>query len=259
MVEDSEGRSAGFKDLLSTHNLMPLIISLYLMLGQQLSGMNAVMFNVVDIFQSAGSSFSASTASIIVAAVQVAATLFSALVMDRLGRRILLNSSSFLMVMSLSALGAYFYILKTCQNTSLAQTLQLLPVISLSIFVLGFSIGFGPIPWLMMSELFSPEVKGVASSLATTFNWALAFCVTQFFSSLETELTVGGSFWLFGGITGLTFFFCIFLVPETKGKSLESIQQLFRSGRPYFLEIGVWKLCRTRPEDLQVLIEEENY
>ena len=58
----------------------------------------------------------------------------------------------------------------------------------------------------------------------------------------EVGLTQAGAFWVFGGITVLTFFFCLLFVPETKGKSLDDIQQLFRSPRPYFLEIDIWTL-----------------
>jgi len=256
-IEDSETGSAGIKDLFLSHNLPPLIISLYLMLGQQFSGMNAVIFNVVDIFNAAGSKISPNTESIIVAVVQVVATCISAAVMDRLGRRVLLNISAALMVVSISSLGAYFYILDYLHDTELAKTIQLLPVASLSTFVFGFSVGFGPIPWLMMSELFSPEVKSLASSIATTFNWSLAFVVTKFFTDLEASISVEGSFWVFGGITFVTFLFCLFFVPETKGKSMEQIQALFRSNRPYFLEIGVWKCCRRSTDsDLEVLVDE---
>ena len=71
-------------------------------------------------------------------------------------------------------------------------------------------------------------------------------------------LTEAGAFWVFGGITILTFFFCLLFVPETKGKSLDDIQQLFRSPRPYFLEIDVWKLLRggAGPEEERPILEE---
>ena len=74
----------------------------------------------------------------------------------------------------------------------------------------------------------------------------------------ETELTQAGAFWVFGGITILTFIFCLLFVPETKGKSLDDIQQLFRSPRPYFLEIDVWKLFQGRPgpDDQRPILEE---
>merc|ERR1711970_999095 len=180
--------------------------------------------------------------------------------MDKAGRRLLLNLSSSIMVISISALGAYFYIADTLDDTSLANKIDLLPVASLSLFVFAFSIGFGPIPWLMMSELFSPEVKSLASSISTSFNWTLAFLVTKFFSTMVNGLTEAGAFWFFGSFTILTFLFCMFFVPETKGKSLDEIQQLFRSDRPYFYSIGLWKACRGQePEDRRPIVHEEVY
>ena len=86
LEEGQAGSGGGMADLLKRQNLVPLGISLYLMLGQQLSGMNAVIFYVVDIFQAAGSSLSSTLESVIVAVVQVVATILAALVMDKLGR-----------------------------------------------------------------------------------------------------------------------------------------------------------------------------
>ena len=259
-IEESLATPSKFTDLLQKQNLPPLIISMYLMLGQQLCGINAVIFYVVDIFNAAGSSIPAQYESIIVGVMQVASTTLGALVMDKLGRRILLLSSSFLMVVSISTLGAYFYIKENLNDVDTATKIEAIPVVSLSVFIFGFSIGFGPIPWLMMSELFSPKVKGMASSTATLFNWTLAFCVTKFFADLVLAITEAKSFWVFGGITFFTFLFCLLFVPETKGKSFESIQALFRSSRPYFLQIGVWRLCGAGSQqgDNQVLVEADN-
>ena len=111
----------------------------------------------------------------------------------------------------------------------------------------------------MMSELFSPSVRGMASSLATLFNWTLAFCVTKFFADLVAAISESYSFWVFGGITFFTFLFSLLFVPETKGKTLENIQALFRSNRPYFLEISVWKKCaRSGDSDTQVLVQADD-
>ena len=98
----------------------------------------------------------------------------------------LLNMSSVFMGVSLGVLGWYFYIAE--YNKDLAAKIDILPVASLSIFVAFFSIGFGPIPWLMMSELFSPDIKSMASSITTSFNWTLAFVVTKFFTNLVDAL-----------------------------------------------------------------------
>merc|ERR1719323_112699 len=255
-LDESAQLSAGLGDLVTSPNLAPFIVSLMLMFGQQLSGMNAVMFYCVDIFKAAHSELDPTTANIVIGAVQIVATFLAAVVMDKAGRRLLLNLSALIMVVSISLLGFYFY--TTVHMKELSQHIGWVPLASLSVFVFAFSIGFGPIPWLMMSELFAPEVKSVASSISTTFNWTLAFLVTKFFSNMEASLTQAGAFWVFGGITILTFFFCVFFVPETKGKSLDDIQQLFRSPRPYFFEIDVWRLFGSRAgqDDQRPILEE---
>merc|ERR1712062_25471 len=192
----------------------------------------------------------------IIGAVQIVATLLAALVMDRAGRRLLLNTSALLMVISIGLLGFYFYAADHMKH--LAEHITFVPVISLSVLVFGFSLGFGPIPWLMMSELFAPEVKSIASSISTTFNWTLAFLVTKFFSDMVTGLTEAGAFWVFGGITVFTFFFCLLFVPETKGKSLEDIQRLFRSDQAYYLSIGPWKCLRgEQAEDRRPIVQDD--
>ena len=93
------------------------------------------------------------------------ATVAGALIVDRYGRRCLLISSGIIMALAISALGAYFYVLDE-EGKSAAQSIQFLPLPSLCIYVLAFSLGFGAIPWLMMSELMAPEVKSLSSSIA---------------------------------------------------------------------------------------------
>jgi len=257
-TETSTRMSAGLGDLLKAPNLAPFIVSLWLMLGQQLSGMNAIMFYAVSIFEDSGSKMNSNVENIIVNVVQIVATVISAAVMDKAGRRLLLNLSSLFMVISIGILGVFFYILK--HDPVEAHKISTLPVVSLSVFVLAFSIGFGPIPWLMMSELFSPEIKSLASSVSTTFNWTLAFLVTKFFTTLVTGITEAGAFWFFAGFNILTFIFCLLFVPETKGKSLEEIQEMFRSDKPYFFNISVWRLCaKEQREDDRPLVTEAVY
>ena len=209
------------------------------MLGQQLRGINAVVFYVVDIFEASGSSLNSNLESCIVEGVQVITTFFGAYIMDKTGRRLLLNLSSSIMAISAAGLGAFFFIAQNQDNTALASKIGMLPVASMSLFIFAFSIGFGPIPWLMMSELFSPEVRSLASSFAVSFNWILAFLVTKFFTNIVNAVTESFAFWIFTAILVGVFLFCIFFVPETKGKKLDDIQKMFKSDQPYFIEI--WK------------------
>lgn len=78
----------------------------------------------------------------------------------------------------------------------------------------------------MLGELFAPDIKGLAGSISATSNWTLAFIVTKTFNNLREAIGVGSTFWLFTGISLTGIVFIYFAVPETKGKSLTSIQQM---------------------------------
>lgn len=78
----------------------------------------------------------------------------------------------------------------------------------------------------MLGELFAPDIKGLAGSISATSNWTLAFIVTKTYNNLRDVLGVGPTFWLFTGISIVGIVFIYFAVPETKGKSLSSIQKM---------------------------------
>lgn len=92
-------------------------------------------------------------------------------------------------------------------------------------FIMTFAIGYGPIPWVFIGEVFPPRISGYASSIITLFNWVGVFMVTRTFSILKNEFGNHGAFWTFTVISAIGTLFVYFLVPETKGKSVEQIQQ----------------------------------
>lgn len=160
--------------------------------------------------------------TILIGVMQVVATFVSTMVVDKLGRRILLLASGAVMALSTTAIGVYFFMKD--RNADSVENLGWLPVASLCIFMIMFSIGYGPVPWLMMGELFATDIKGFAGSIAGTINWVLAFIVTKTFKNLNESLGSGGTFWLFAGVTLVGVIFVFLAVPETKGKSLNEIQ-----------------------------------
>lgn len=85
------------------------------------------------------------------------------------------------MIMSLCALGGYFY---AKSNGSDVSQIGWLPLGSLMIYVVCFSLGFGPIPWLMMGEILPAKIRGSAASVATAFNWSCTFIVTKSFNNI---------------------------------------------------------------------------
>ncbi|XP_027221001.2 facilitated trehalose transporter Tret1 [Penaeus vannamei] len=223
ILEDSKANKASFSDLKQAYILKPLLIALALMLFQQLSGINAVIFNLKTIFADSGTDLSDDVSSIIVGLVQVLATAFASVLMDKAGRKFLLIISAAAMIVSLVSLGVFFYL----KDNGDVSALGWLPITSLIIYIASFSIGYGPIPWIMMSELFSANVREAAGSLSTMTNWTLAFIVTYFFESIQEAIHEYGVYWLFGGICAVNLAFCVLVVPETKGKTLQEITALF--------------------------------
>lgn len=179
--------------------------------------------------QDADTGIDANLSTIVVGIMQVIATFVSVMVVDKLGRRLLLLASASVMALSTIAMGVYFYMK---ENGDSVESLGWLPVCSLCVFIIMFSIGFGPVPWLMMGELFASDIKGVAGSIAGTSNWVLAFIVTKTFVNLKEALGSGPTFWLFAGITVVGAIFVFVFVPETKGKSLNEIQQELEGKKP---------------------------
>lgn len=205
-----------------------LFICLGLMFFLQLSGINAVIFYTGFIFEAADTGINAALATTIVGVMQVIATFIASMVIDRLGRRILLLGSILVMGVCTVFLGIYFYMYD--QDKSNVEGLGWLPVLSLCLYIVVFSLGFGPIPWVMIGELFATDVKGLAGSIAGSFSWILAFVITKTFTNIRETIGLGETFWLFAVFSALGTVFVFVYVPETKGKSLIEIQKMLSSG-----------------------------
>ncbi|KAL1465303.1 hypothetical protein WDU94_004886 [Cyamophila willieti] len=223
---DEDG-STGCSEVFKAMYARPLLISIGLMFFQQMSGINAVIFYTVKIFKDAGSTIDVNYCTIIVGVVNLLSTLIATAFIDRLGRKILLYISSTAMCLTLATLGTFFYYKHLGHDVS---ELGWLPLLSFVIYVIGFSIGFGSIPWLMMGEILPAKIRGSAASLATAFNWTCTFIVTKTFVDLTNALGTHGAFWLFGVICLIGLLFVILFVPETQGKSLEDIERNLTGG-----------------------------
>lgn len=119
------------------------------MLFQQFSGINAVIFYAQSIFEAAGSTLEPAICTIIVGVVQVVMTVASALLIEKAGRRILLLQSSVVMGLCLVMLGVYFQLK---EGGSDVENISFLPLGSVVLFIVSFSLGLGPLPWLLMGN-----------------------------------------------------------------------------------------------------------
>jgi len=217
----SRERRLTLRDFLSPGVYRPLGVSLGLMIFQQFCGINAIVFNAESIFEASGFHDKA-TAAAILGGVQILATGISMFVVDLAGRRILLMASGAGMMLSLVATGIADY---------LPQDLSTLSLVAVVTYIVFFALGFGPICWLLMSEVFPNYAKVAASSISTLVNLLCAFVVTKTFLDLQQSLKSYGCYWFYAGCCLLSIIFVFFLVPETKGVPLEQVGELFRQDR----------------------------
>ncbi|XP_018573951.1 facilitated trehalose transporter Tret1 isoform X2 [Anoplophora glabripennis] len=229
--QDASIKVSFFEAMRTTASKKALLICFGLMFFQQMSGVNAVIFYTKDIFESSGSTLPASTATIIVGVMQVIATFISSVSVDRFGRKILLLGSVLFMMLSGLILGVFFSLKdRNVLDADGVDKISFLPILCLIIFICAFSLGFGPIPWLISAELMPQEIKSTACSAAATFNWLLAFIVTRFYGNLSDAIGGDSTFYIFAGLSLLGTLFVFFVVPETKGKSYAEVQALLGGG-----------------------------
>lgn len=221
-VDRMANASGGLADLVGTKaGRRAAITCMGLMCFQQLCGVDAVLFYTVNIFQAANSTIDPFLATIVIGFTEVVMTIFVATVIDRFGRKPLLVISGTMMTICLSVLGYYF---KLKDGGNDVSTFGWLPLTSLALFNIVFSIGYGSVPFTVISEIFPPETKGVASSMSIVVHWSLVFAVTKLFPTMEDRMGQAATFWTFSCFTAASAVFAYFVVPETKGKTLQEIQ-----------------------------------
>ncbi|XP_059049626.1 facilitated trehalose transporter Tret1-like isoform X2 [Achroia grisella] len=211
------------KVFFSSAVLKPLTVGFALLIFQQFSGIDAVIFFTVEIFQNAGSTLDAMTATIIIGLVQLLSNGVSVMLVDRAGRRPLLLVSAAVMCVAMAAMGSAFYF-----ELDKMSWLGYLPIASLVVFMMGFSIGFGGLPFLLLGELFPTHYRSQLSAMASAVNLLSMFSVIKTYHALDTLLTSAGTFWMYSCFCAVAFVFVLLMVPETKGKSLAEIEEHFR-------------------------------
>ncbi|CAN6981320.1 unnamed protein product [Brassica oleracea var. botrytis] len=212
-----EDKEATIGELFQGKCLKALTIAGGLVLFQQITGQPSVLYYAPSILQTAG--FSAATdatrISILLGLLKLAMTGVAVIVIDKLGRRPLLLGGVSGMVLSLFLLGSYYIFYNNVPAVAVAALL---------LYVGCYQLSFGPISWLMMSEIFPLKLRGRGISIAVLVNFGTNALVTFAFSPLKELLGAGVLFCGFGVICVLSLFFIYFIVPETKGLTLEEIE-----------------------------------
>ena len=212
------GEEGSWREVLSPNMRKRLAIGMLLALFSQITGINTVLYygSIIVSEHFPGQSTSiALIANVIIGTVNVLFTIVAMIFLDRWGRRAILMIASGGMAVALTLLVIGF-------NVGVSPLLMLASIL---LYVAFFALGMGPGPWLIISEIFPTKVRGRAASIATSTLWSGTLLVTFTFLTLVKILNLWGTFAIYGALSA---FCCIFvwkMVPETKGRTLEQIQQ----------------------------------
>ena len=210
----------------------PLTIGITLSVIQQVTGINAIIYYANDIFARAGFTTAQSQAKATLYAVglvNVLATFIAVACVDRFGRRPLLLAGLVGMTVSLGAVAVAFAGFDNTAGSSTSVTAGgVLTLVALVVFIASFAFSLGPVVWTVISEIYPNRVRGRAVSAATAANWGAAFLVTQFFLTIVDAIGEAQTFALFAVICVISYIWILRHVPETRERSLEEIQELWR-------------------------------
>lgn len=208
-------------DLLAPMLRRPLFLVVSLAVLQQITGINTVLFygSIIWERELGGHNSTAIGANATVGVVNFLITIVALWLIERSGRRPLLMVSSGCMAICQLLLGLAFLMNSPPAAFVLGAML---------LCVAAFAIGLGPVTWTLMAELFPTRVRGQAMSIANMALWVASFVLTFTFLSLAHAITITGAFCLYSFLCVLTFLLVWRMIPETKGKTLEEIEALWR-------------------------------
>ena len=224
IVEDE--KPAKWRALFSKVNRPLVVVGVVLFMFQQLSGINTVIYYAPSIFAQTGfeSLSSQILATVLIGVVNVLSTLLAMSLVERLGRFHLLalgftGASISLAVIFIGSLVKFPY-------------MNWLSLIALMSYIVFFAISIGPLPWVIMSEIFPLNIRGAGMGLSSVSNWFFNAIVVLLFPVFAATLGVSNTFGIFSILCILGLVFTLRYIPETKGISLEAIEEYINLGKP---------------------------
>ncbi|HEY0501788.1 MAG TPA: sugar porter family MFS transporter [Kutzneria sp.] len=216
---DGEQQKGTLKDLTAKWARPALVVALILAVGQQFSGVNAVNTYAPIMFNNLGFGAAASLlAAVVLGIVKVLFTVGEMFVVDKWGRRPLLQLGGALMAVTLIVLGLCVTLIK---DTGVIGPVTLVLLI---LFLAGYELGWGAVVWVMIGEVFPLRVRGIGTGTASVVLWAATFTITFVFPVMYTGLGLAGAAWIFAAVCVILVLLVTKFVPETKGRTLEQIE-----------------------------------
>ncbi|XP_052132042.1 facilitated trehalose transporter Tret1-2 homolog [Frankliniella occidentalis] len=232
MEEDRRRTRALWRHLLSSAgSRRGCLIVLFLCGTGPMIGTGSLLSYAQYLFRTTGSALSAEMSAIIMCSVQVVAGVASSQVIDRAGRRPLLLVSALCNATAMAAAGAFFFLRDVLGEGDAAARLTWLPLASLMVFMVSTNLGTTTVPWVMIGELLPHQTKAFVPSLSVLGFSVVAFGTNKLLPVLGERVGLFLPFWLFGAWSIVVFFFTLFLVPETRGKTLLEVQAVLQGDK----------------------------
>ncbi len=209
---------------LFSYGVFVIFVGLTLSIFQQFVGINVVLYYATDIFKGMGMTTNASLLqTIIVGGVNLTFTVVAILTVDRFGRRPLQIVGALVMAASMAALGTAFWV---GHESKVALAAML-------VYTAGFAVSWGPVTWVLLSEIFPNQIRGKAMALAVAVQWIANYLVSWTFPILDNNPHLvehfkhGFAYWIYGVMGVFAAFFMWKFVPETKGRTLEQMEAVW--------------------------------
>jgi len=226
-IRDSLALEEGHISELFTTFRRPLLLGIMLAGLQQISGITPLFSFLPEIFRAAGTATSdAFFQAVLVSVVNLVFTLFALWLVDQAGRKTLILTGTAVQFLSFAMVGWFYHI----HGSGLAILIFVMS------FVAGHAFGNGVACWVIISEIYPTKVRGRGMSIATTALWLVGYLGNQMFPIMQKHLASAGTFWVFSAGAFLTIILVAWLVPETKGRSLEEITRFWTQAKPAVAE-----------------------
>ena len=217
-IENSLATEEGHISELFTTFRRPLLLGIMLAGLQQISGITPLFSFLPEIFRAAGTATGdAFFQSVLVGLINLLFTLVALWLVDRAGRKTLIMAGTTLQVLSFELVGWFYHI----HGSGLAILIFVMS------FVAGHAFGNGVACWVIISEIYPTKIRGRAMSIATTALWLVGYMGNQLFPIMQKRIGSDGTFWFFSAGALLTVILVGWLIPETKGRSLEEITKFW--------------------------------